>query len=1024
MQLDSITKLSAMLSLSLQTEKQARTVIQQTMQRVRKRLIFTNSPISYFLPFHPFHLRSFDSEQSQDLYLNPNENNAQSLYGINLYNITKRIGPPHLPLNSTIEWEQLPSVVQNTIIRQLNEQSKKEKQTQSGLNIQARSSTQQQQQTNQIPRVGINAIGSRTLEEEINALIEDQIARFPLHGTINQPISSNFSSQTQLSTNQNKQNLTLQIPTGQELTKLVESLFFGKSSQTYKEMLQQALKLDQQYEKRRQETIIKEKEIQIKNKENIKNKKNEESSKTMEKDEDKSKDKKNKKETDLNKEKEQSDSKHHHKKSEEKENSIQNSNSKDDHKKSKHTYQKDKDKQKDSSSPNPTSASSSKHPKSSNKQESNNKESKSPPPITPNKLMNSTPFSNATASIVPPLRESQVVQLKRFAMALVARRLHYEHPFTTHIPLHRLIGYTFARYAAIKQVNREKKIRIRDELYMNKKKDMIIEQGNNEQNMNINNQNEQQQYNMNSYGDQQVSIILNKNIIQQTQFTSSVLTQFLNPSIQNSIKLLAIAGGASPGFRQLISAEDSLLLAQEPLHIFMSFAQLHSGRLWLRNGESMEQILRYYYHPVFWIRQLIPDIFTLQACASTAGWTRFFTLALSLYDLDFFFLPPWYWTKLAEQEGQFINSQWMASIHTPLSQAQEQVQLDQQMIDKLKKGELPSNKASLTSSNIYAVRFLPPKPDRAGVLWDMNSAEMIVYVTQFVSLLVSLCVERFLHVDPYENNIVDQIQEESNQVFQKNKKQKEIIEKQNEKKESKKDKQYKNNIKNEIEQEEDDDEDDDKLNNKQRKKKKSNIFKDDDEDLENKVNFMQNITFNSKKNYQTHKKHNKDQNSSDEENEPESDEFNSSEEITINPGETNTTFFKDNKPTFIHSEILIKSKIAALLAFDGRTHSQLCDSLPDSFSESENFESIIVEMTQNSDLTKQQQAGEKLQQQLQQQQQQKRNKPISTATGVASGNKRSQILQLSSQSWNIVDLFHSYLTPNLKVQIILFWIKR
>ncbi|KAA6320175.1 MAG: hypothetical protein EZS28_054720, partial [Streblomastix strix] len=171
--------------------------------------------------------------------------------------------------------------------------------------------------------------------------------------------------------------------------------------------------------------------------------------------------------------------------------------------------------------------------------------------------MNSTPFSNATASIVPPLRDSQVVQLKRFAMALVARRLHYEQPFTTHIPLHRLIGYTFARYAAIKQVNREKRIRIREELYMKKKKDVILEQGNNELNININNQ-IQQQY---------------------------ILTQFLNPSIENSIKLLAIAGGASPGFRQLISAEDSLLLAQEPLHIFMSFAQLHSGRLWLRNGE-------------------------------------------------------------------------------------------------------------------------------------------------------------------------------------------------------------------------------------------------------------------------------------------------------------------------------------------------------------------------------------------------------------------------------------------------------
>lgn len=48
-----------------------------------------------------------------------------------------------------------------------------------------------------------------------------------------------------------------------------------------------------------------------------------------------------------------------------------------------------------------------------------------------------------------------------------------------------------------------------------------------------------------------------------------------------------------------------------------------------------------------------PDFFLMQCCVCVCGWDLFVSLMLAVFQLEFFFLPPWFWKQYGgESRGE------------------------------------------------------------------------------------------------------------------------------------------------------------------------------------------------------------------------------------------------------------------------------------------------------------------------------------------------------------------------------------
>jgi hypothetical protein len=126
-----------------------------------------------------------------------------------------------------------------------------------------------------------------------------------------------------------------------------------------------------------------------------------------------------------------------------------------------------------------------------------------------------------------------------------------------------------------------------------------------------------------------------------------------------------------------LSPTEALLLSQYILFIFLPLYQ-HNIGMWLRNGYLLAHLKNLYTVPLFWYgfgaffffftlllfyyyyyiiiiylffpfkphhRYIDADLFFLQCCVGVLGWDLFLCLFLSIFQLDFFFLPPWFWLQ-------------------------------------------------------------------------------------------------------------------------------------------------------------------------------------------------------------------------------------------------------------------------------------------------------------------------------------------------------------------------------------------
>jgi hypothetical protein len=99
----------------------------------------------------------------------------------------------------------------------------------------------------------------------------------------------------------------------------------------------------------------------------------------------------------------------------------------------------------------------------------------------------------------------------------------------------------------------------------------------------------------------------------------------------------------------------------------------------------------------YWIYFKIPDLFLLQCIVCVIGWDKFLWLCLSIFHLDFFFLPPWYWKRFLEFSSESKDS----------------------------------------NSN-----SVPEKIERVGLFWNLNDSQIISYVEKFLLLLIRIIIDR------------------------------------------------------------------------------------------------------------------------------------------------------------------------------------------------------------------------------------------------------------------------------------------
>ncbi|KAK2950558.1 hypothetical protein BLNAU_14552 [Blattamonas nauphoetae] len=234
-------------------------------------------------------------------------------------------------------------------------------------------------------------------------------------------------------------------------------------------------------------------------------------------------------------------------------------------------------------------------------------------------LMMSTPLSPNTpldGTQLMSSEETNVGQLKMFVLAILTRRLHFEHPPSISLPLHRILSL----------------------------------------------------------------------------FASAFMSHYFPSDTSMS------------SFSSLFSFHDALLLAQQPLVLQSFISQVHLG-VWNWNGGVKELVDKTIFSPSNFSSCLVPDLFLLQICACVAGWDSFLTLALSTFQLDFFFIPTW---------SSLVGS--ISSSSSSLS-------------------------AQLTSAS-GANLPLPTNLSRVGVNWNLNDTHSFLYATTFFDLLNSISSDR------------------------------------------------------------------------------------------------------------------------------------------------------------------------------------------------------------------------------------------------------------------------------------------
>ncbi|KAK2958110.1 hypothetical protein BLNAU_6814 [Blattamonas nauphoetae] len=197
----------------------------------------------------------------------------------------------------------------------------------------------------------------------------------------------------------------------------------------------------------------------------------------------------------------------------------------------------------------------------------------------------------------------------------------------------------------------------------------------------------------------------------EVPFTTNLLNHRLAAfTLANHISLAANNDPLST----LISPEESLLLCEEPLNIRVVFGQVLND-MWRRNNRHAHRALNRYLYPSMLYSNVFPDAFIIQVAICAAGWDRFLTLFLTNTHLDFFFLPPFFWSKMGKIQKDCTHA------------------LENQ-----------------------TVSFIPDDVERVGCGWEMEPDAQLSYAGHIMITLLSITNSRMFHFQ--KSDIVQKIE--------------------------------------------------------------------------------------------------------------------------------------------------------------------------------------------------------------------------------------------------------------------------